>query len=143
MKDIEIHILSIVGLKAQIFSFHARKIDHLRAILWFSKVLRIQTRKSQCLTTVIQAADSSLERAEFQVLLNENSAIFVTQVQRTADRRSFKTASHRNAFFVREHLFDRLNYHSYYLIENFRGYPRNLNVSRCQLLSQIHHCFKK
>ncbi len=39
------------------------------------------------LTIAIQeAAYSSLERADFQVLVNKNSAIFINQVQRTADR---------------------------------------------------------
>jgi hypothetical protein len=39
------------------------------------------------LTIAIQeAAYSSLERADFQVLVNKNSAIFINQVQRTANR---------------------------------------------------------
>jgi hypothetical protein len=33
-----------------------------------------------------EAADSSLERAQFQVLLSEKSAIFINQVWRTVDR---------------------------------------------------------
>jgi hypothetical protein len=95
------------------------------------------------LTMAIQeAADSSLERVDFQVLLNENSAIFMAQVQRTVDRaadRNFRRIFAHSRFYLSARFlrprtsFDQLSYHIYYLIENFKGYPMNLNLSKCQL----------
>ena len=50
-----------------------------------------------------EAADSSLERVDFQVLLNENSAIFIAQVQRTVERaadRNFRQILAHSRFYL-------------------------------------------